>query len=88
MSDEAIRGFEDTPEPTAPRVLVVDDEPVVRHFLSVILNRLGYTVEVAPGGAEAIQMARERSFDVVLTDLVMPRVYGLKVIQEIGRAHV
>lgn len=73
LDDESIR--------EAPTILVVDDEAPVRHFLRVILERLGYRVETASGGAEAIRMAGERSFDVVLTDLIMPRVDGLKVIQ-------
>ena len=64
-----------------PTILVVDDEAPVRHFLRVILERLGYTVQTASGGAEAIDLVREHSFDVVLTDLIMPRIDGLKVIE-------
>jgi diguanylate cyclase (GGDEF)-like protein len=66
-----------------PAILVVDDEAPVRRFLKIILERLNYDVETATGGAEAISMARQKSYDVVLTDLVMPRVDGLRVIREV-----
>ncbi len=64
-----------------PRILVVDDEPAVRHFLQIILNRLGYKVDLAAGGGEALNMVEKKSYDVVLTDLIMPRVDGLQVIR-------
>jgi len=80
--DEGPTGVEGT-QPI--RILVVDDEQAVRRFLSIVLERMGYQVESAAGGVEAIQIARERSFDVVLTDLVMPRVDGIQVIEEIKK---
>jgi len=64
-----------------PRILVVDDEPAVRHFLQIILNRLGYKVDLAAGGGEALNMVEKKSYDVVLTDLIMPRVDGQQVIR-------
>ena len=73
-----------TDKPSArekPRILVVDDEPAVRHFLEIILNRLGYRVDLAAGGGEALNMVEKKSYDVVLTDLIMPRVDGLQVIK-------
>lgn len=69
------------PTDAPPCILVVDDEPAVRHFLRTILTRLDYQVETAASGGEALKMVEERSYDVVLTDLIMPRVDGLKVIQ-------
>ena len=69
-----------------PAILVVDDEAPVRRFLKIILERLNYDVETAVGGAEAISMAQQKAYDVVLTDLVMPRVDGLRVIREVKEA--
>ena len=66
-----------------PRILVVDDQPAVRNFLRVILERLNYEVETASGGAEALKMAGRKCYDVVLTDLIMPRVDGLEVIRRV-----
>ncbi len=62
------------------RVLVVDDEESVRFFLQRGLTREGYTVDEAPDGSAAIEMLAKLSYDVVLTDLVMPKVSGLEVL--------
>jgi len=63
------------------RILVVDDEPAVRHFLKMLLARMGYEVDTASGGAEGLSLVAQTPYDVVLTDLLMPRVDGLEVIR-------
>jgi len=70
-------------EVSRPRILVVDDEPAVRRFLKIVLDRLNFEVDIAAGGTEAIQAARKNNYDVVLTDLIMPRVDGLEVIRSV-----
>ncbi len=71
------------PEPPmaerSPCILVVDDEPMVREVAAELLRQLGYVVEVAVDGQEAVDRYRGRpgTFDVVLLDLVMPRLSGL-----------
>ena len=62
------------------RVLVVDDEESVRFFLCRGLAKAGYHVDEASEGREAIDRLGEVSYDVVLTDLVMPEVDGLAVL--------
>ena len=62
------------------RILVVDDEESVRFFLRRGLAKAGYHVDEASSGGEAIDRLGEVSYDVVLTDLVMPEVGGLKVL--------
>jgi len=59
-------------------VLVVDDEPAVRHLASTMLRRAGYTVVEANNGPEAERIAGEHKggIDVLLTDIVMPGVRG------------
>ncbi len=58
------------------RVLVVDDEQLVRRALSRYLSKMGYAIEVAEDGIQAITRLEENSFDLVLTDLKMPNLDG------------
>jgi len=69
----------------AGKVLVVDDEPDIRELVRDILTDAGYDVQVAGGGAEAIDLARAFPFDLVLTDLGMPDVGGWEVAEECRR---
>ncbi len=66
-----------------PTILVVDDEAPVRHFLKVLLERLGYRVDTATGGPDALRKTTKVNYDVVLTDLIMPRMDGLEVIRRV-----
>ncbi len=66
-----------------PTILVVDDEAPVRHFLKLLLERLGYSVDTATGGPDALRKCANRTYDVVLTDLIMPRMDGLEVIRRV-----
>lgn len=68
-----------------PRVLVVDDEQIVRDLLLVTLASADYDVESAPDGARAIQMLRAASFDLLITDVRMPGTDGLAVVREARR---
>jgi CheY-like chemotaxis protein len=66
--------------PAAPReplrVLVVDDEPSIRKFVSTVMSQAGFVVTTASDGAEAIALAGKQSFDLLLTDLMMPNMNG------------
>jgi CheY-like chemotaxis protein len=66
------------PRPTL-RCLVVDDEPAVRTVVADILMAAGHQVVEAADGAEAIERLHAATFDLVLTDLAMPRVSGWQV---------
>src|SRR2546428_758819 len=61
------------------RCLVVDDEESVRSMLADVIESVGHQATMVNGGAEAIERFRAESFDVVLTDLAMPRVSGWQV---------
>lgn len=64
------------------RVLVVDDESVVRDFMMDILTACGYAVEVVPSGAEALERLQgQDDIGVVLTDVVMPEMNGIELIR-------
>ena len=69
------------------RVLVVDDEPQVVDMLRELLVELGYTVETAGHGAEALGRVPEFEPDVVLLDLQMPGLSGLQVLEQLRRGH-
>ena len=68
------------PARPAATILVVDDEESVRGFFQQVLAGAGYEVSVARDGAEALQKVRERRFDLLVTDLVMPEREGLEII--------
>ncbi len=65
------------------RVLVIDDEAIVRVSCERVLRPEGYDVIVTPKGTEAIAMLEKEKFDLVLTDLKMPDMDGLEVLKNI-----
>jgi DNA-binding NtrC family response regulator len=64
-------------------VLIVDDEKTVCNSCKKILTQVGYRVEVASSGQEAIDKIRGDGFDVVITDWKMPRMDGLEVTRRV-----
>ena len=74
------------PAPTStetPRVLLVDDSVSVRRFVGQTLERAGFQVTLAGDGAEALALVAGTSFDLVVTDLEMPRVNGYELIRDL-----
>ncbi|HJU04837.1 MAG TPA: sigma-54 dependent transcriptional regulator [Nitrospiraceae bacterium] len=65
------------------KILVVDDERSMRDVLSIMLKRAGYAVTVAADGEEAIAQIGKEIFDLVITDLKMPKVGGLEVLKAV-----
>ena len=63
------------------RILIVDDEKNIRLTLSAMIQRAGYTVATAEGGAEAIEILNREHFDLLLVDLKMQTVGGMRVIE-------
>jgi DNA-binding NtrC family response regulator len=63
------------------RVLVVDDEPIALRNLERVLSREGYEVSTASSGQSALRQLRQKTFDVVLTDLKMEKVDGMQVLK-------
>ncbi len=57
-------------------ILVVDDEPMVRDALKMVLTFEGNTVELASDGPEALQKVAEKKFDIIFTDYKMPQMSG------------
>ena len=71
----------------SPRVLVVDDERLIRWSLEQMLEKGGYTVETAEDGATALAAVRDESPDLVLLDLKLPDADGIQVIRQIKEVH-
>lgn len=65
------------------RVLVVDDEEVMRNLMIKILEKAGYKVATAGGGVMAKRVLAEQPIDIVLTDVKMPDVNGFDLLREI-----
>ena len=66
------------------RVLIVDDEPIVRRFISLCLQGR-YITEEAEDGEKALSKAVRRQYDCVITDVQMPRMDGLSLLEEIKK---
>ncbi len=69
------------------RILVVDDEKEIRELLMKTLTRLShFRVELAEDGDEALKKIEQENFDLVLTDLKMPKKDGLQLVAEIAKS--
>ena len=64
-------------------LLVVDDDPGNRDVLARMLRRLNYQVSVAVDGDEALNLIRKNQYDLVLLDIILPRMDGYQVLREI-----
>ncbi|HMX29818.1 MAG TPA: response regulator, partial [Blastocatellia bacterium] len=64
-------------------VLVVDDEEVMRDVLETVLSQDGYRVDLAKTGEEGLMRFGERPYDVVLLDVSMPGIGGLRTLEEL-----
>lgn len=65
------------------KILIVEDDVVTRRNLSVLLSDEGYDVDQAGDGVQALEILAGRPFDLVLSDIVMPRMDGLKLLQQL-----
>src|SRR5262249_14773724 len=68
-----------------PRILVVDDEKVIRDMLADFLGMEGYYVRTAEDGTSALSELTKSPYDVVISDLKMPRMGGIALLDEIAR---
>ncbi len=63
------------------RVLVVDDEPIVRRLIAQVLSKQGYIVEQASDGQEGLHRILNQQYEAVFTDISMPRLGGVEMLQ-------
>ena len=67
------------------RILVVDDEPLMRDFLVETLQRKKYLVEAVGNGSQAIEKVKVEYYDLLITDIRMPEVSGMEVLEEVKK---
>src|SRR5947209_8691725 len=68
---------------SATRLLVVDDDPLIVNSLAEFLRLEGYQVDTANDGADAVEMLAAARYNLVLTDVNMPRTNGLELLRTI-----
>ena len=64
-----------------PKILIVDDEPDARNILSTILEEEGFRVETGAGGEEAFGLLESEHFDLLITDMKMPKISGIDLLK-------
>ena len=70
------------------RILALDDEPHMRRLLEISLRQAGYDPVVAENGREALTILREGHIDLVVSDLHMPVMDGLKLLETMRSEHI
>jgi len=75
------------PDSSPRRILVVDDDDEIREILTTVLAADGHQVEGARDGSEALAMLEQRPYDLVLSDLHMPRVDGPSLYEILRTRH-
>src|SRR5580692_4579347 len=75
-----------TPHDERPRVLIVDDEKFIRDILADFLGMEGYVVRTAEDGAAALNELSHARYDMIISDLKMPRMGGIELLAAIGTA--
>lgn len=71
------------------RILVVDDDDEVRRSIGLLLGAKGFSrVDSASNAKEGVRMASENQYDLILLDMIMPKVSGWGALEEIARAKI
>ncbi|MCP4293907.1 MAG: response regulator [bacterium] len=83
MPSEAITSLNVTDD--SPTILIVDDEVLVRQVLKQHLGSKGYRLEIASSGADALEVLGSKAIDLVLLDIMMPKMSGFEVCREIRK---
>src|SRR5204863_3679127 len=90
LATAAAAGVEAAPESSdyvltadTARILVVDDEKVIREILADFLSMEGYVVHAVEDGVEAMKELKKRSYNLVISDLKMPNMGGLELIAQV-----
>jgi DNA-binding response OmpR family regulator len=74
-------------EHTKQRLLIVDDDRPIRHLLSRLALRAGFDADTARDGREAMEKLNASVYDIVVVDLMMPRVSGFELVEHINTLH-
>jgi two-component system cell cycle response regulator CpdR len=80
LTPAAIRGDDDEARPMI-RILLAEDDQVMREYLTRALERSGYHVDAVDRGTAALPLLQTETFDLLLTDIVMPEMDGIELAQ-------
>ena len=72
----------------SPRILVVDDESIMRTLMTAVLAKSGYEVESAEDGAVAWAALQAKPYDLLITDQNMPKITGIELVRNMRSAHM
>ena len=64
-------------------ILIVEDDPTVGESLRLLLKKKGYTISLSPNGKDALHLFRQGNIDLVITDLVMPKMDGIELLEAV-----
>ena len=70
-----------------PTILVIDDERSMREFLSIMLEKEGYKVIAMDNGNDALDFIKKNNYDLIITDIKMPKVSGINILRESMALH-
>ena len=73
------------PQASPARILVLDDEPMIRHFATVALESAGYEVVVLSPPSGAMKLLADAPFDLVITNSIMPAASGAQLVAQIRK---
>ena len=65
-------------------ILIVDDDPQIRKLLASVAKRAGFDVDTAKDGFDALEMIDQKHYAIAIVDLMMPRISGYQLVQEIS----
>jgi len=66
-----------------PKILAVDDQEHIVRLVQITLERVGYSVRTAPDGLQALQMVQAEPPDLIICDVMMPRMNGFEVVRRL-----
>ena len=68
------------------KILVIDDEPGIREFMKMYFEERDYNVDIASDGQEGVELFEKGAYNLVLCDMLMPRMIGIQVLERILKA--
>ena len=66
------------------RLLIVDDDRAIRSLLATVAKRAGFSVDAAKDGVDALAMLEQKSYDIAIVDLMMPRLSGYELVERMS----
>lgn len=70
-----------------PKILLVEDEEVLREAFSIVLSTIPYESDTAADGSVAIKMCQNSNYDLIFLDLMMPSMNGVDFLEEFAKSH-